>query len=140
MGALTRTHGAAADPATSRGSSGSKAANLTARTFEQLRDYFATQVSAQVSDPKIVMNLMRHTSLNTTTLYTRTVTERMKAAVRSKLGGRSWGISLRRKTRNNTMRELLLKVAERNAKLLNERNVEDNFDDVELKSGGRSRT
>jgi len=91
MGALTRTHGAAADPATSRGSSGSKAANLTARTFEQLRDYFATQVSAQVSDPKIVMNLMRHTSLNTTTLYTRTVTERMKAAVRSKLGGRSWG-------------------------------------------------
>jgi hypothetical protein len=28
-----------------------------------------------------VKNLMRHTSLNTTTLYTRTVTERMKEAV-----------------------------------------------------------
>jgi integrase len=39
---------------------------------KELRDYFATQVSAQVRDPKIVMNLMRHTSLNTTTLYTRT--------------------------------------------------------------------
>ena len=42
-------------------------------TTKELRDYLATQVSAQVSDPKIVMNLMRHTSLNTTTLYTRTL-------------------------------------------------------------------
>jgi integrase len=35
-------------------------------TTKELRDYFATQVSAQVSDPNTVKNLMRHTSLNTT--------------------------------------------------------------------------
>ena len=50
-------------------------------TTKELRDYFATQASAQVTDPNTVKNLMRHTSLNTTTLYTRTVTERMKEAV-----------------------------------------------------------
>ena len=63
-------------------------------TTKELRDYFATQVSAQVSDPKIVMNLMRHTSLDTTTLYTRTVTERMKHAVRNlgQILGAVWGI------------------------------------------------
>jgi integrase len=62
-------------------------------TTKELRDYFATQVSAQVSDPKIVMNLMRHTSLDTTTLYTRTVTERMKHAVRNlgQILGAVWG-------------------------------------------------
>ena len=50
-------------------------------TTKELRDYLATQVSAQVSDPNTVKNLMRHTSLNTTSLYTRTVQERMKEAV-----------------------------------------------------------
>jgi len=51
-------------------------------TTKDLRDYFATEVSARVNDPNTVKNLMRHTSLNTTTLYTRTVTERMKDAVK----------------------------------------------------------
>jgi integrase len=116
-------------------------------TTKELRDYFATQVSAQVSDPKIVMNLMRHTSLNTTTLYTRTVTERMKAAVQSlgkpleaSLGGKSGGVSPHKNTQNGTMRELLVKLAERKVELLSQRNVEENFDDVGLKNGGRSRT
>jgi integrase len=48
---------------------------------KELRDYFATQVSAQTSDSKVVMDLMRHTSLDTTTRYTRTVNERMAKAV-----------------------------------------------------------
>ena len=42
-------------------------------TTKELRDYFATQVSAQVTDPNTVMKLLRHTSLNTTSRYTRTV-------------------------------------------------------------------
>ena len=45
-------------------------------TTKELRDYFATQVSAQVNDPNTVKALMRHTSLNTTSRYTRTVAER----------------------------------------------------------------
>jgi len=52
-------------------------------TTKELRDYFATQVSAQVRDPNTVKNLMRHTSLNTTSRYTRTVMERMKDAVQN---------------------------------------------------------
>ena len=101
-------------------------------TTKELRDYFATQVSAQVSDPTIVKNLMRHTSLNTTTLYTRTVTERMKEAVQNlgkpleaSLGGKSGGNSLRKKTQNNITSELV-------AKLIRVRNLWE-------KSGGRSR-
>ncbi len=52
-------------------------------TTKELRDYFATQVLAQVNDPNTVKALMRHTSLNTTSRYTRTVAERMKAAVQN---------------------------------------------------------
>ncbi|MGN6731450.1 MAG: site-specific integrase [Candidatus Binatia bacterium] len=52
-------------------------------TTKELRDYFATQVSAQVSDPNTVKELMRHTSLTTTSRYVRTVTERMKEAVQN---------------------------------------------------------
>ncbi len=104
-------------------------------TTKELRDYFATQVSAQVSDPKIVMNLMRHTSLDTTTLYTRTVTERMKHAVRN-LGadpGGSLGASSRRKnTQSDTMRNLLVR-------LVRERNATENNREIEKEDGGRSR-
>ena len=52
-------------------------------TTKELRDYFATQVSAQVTDPNTVKQLMRHTSLTTTSRYVRTVTERMKQAVQN---------------------------------------------------------
>jgi integrase len=109
-------------------------------TTKELRDYFATQVSAQVKDPKTVMNLMRHTSLDMTTLYTRTVTERMKEAVQNlgklleaTLGGSSGGNSLRKNTQNNIMRELLVRLA-------NAGNVAEKQQDVSNNSGGRSRT
>ena len=52
-------------------------------TTKDRRDYFATQVSAQVTDPNTVKNLMRHSSLNTTSRYTRTVMEHMKAALQN---------------------------------------------------------
>jgi hypothetical protein len=82
-----------------------------------------------VSDPNAVKNLMRHTSLNTTSLYTRTVQERMKEAVEN-LGGNSWGQlggnSLRKKTQNDMIGELLVKLAKR-------RNISE-------RNGGRSRT
>jgi len=98
-------------------------------TTKELRDYFATQVSAQVSDPNVVKNLMRHTSLNTTSLYTRTVEERMKEAVEN-LGGKSWrqigGKSRRKTTQNDMIGELLVRLAKR-------RNISET-------SGGRSRT
>src|SRR6266542_4372761 len=86
-------------------------------TTKELRDYFATQVSAQVTDPNTVKNLMRHTSLNTTTLYTRTVTERMKEAVHNlgkpleaTLGGKSGGNSLPKRTQNDMMSVLLMRL------------------------------
>jgi Phage integrase family len=94
-------------------------------TTKALRDYLATQVS----DPNTVKNLMRHTSLNTTSLYTRTVQERMKEAVEN-LGGNSWGQlggnSLRKKTQNDMIGELLVRLAKR-------RNISE-------RNGGRSRT
>src|SRR5215468_7904242 len=98
-------------------------------TTKELRDYFATQVSAQVSDPNVVKNLMRHTSLNTTTLYTRTVEERMKDAVQG-LGHKSWTQigrnSLRKTARNDTILQVL-------GRLASGRNLKGS-------AGGRSRT
>lgn len=49
-------------------------------------------------DPNAVKNLMRHTSLNTTSRYTRTVLERMKDAVQNKdlpLGGNPYAKQLK---------------------------------------------
>ncbi len=67
-------------------------------TTKELRDYFATQVSAQVTDPNTVMKLLPHTSLNTTSRYTRTVIKRMKDTrqnfgrpLEASLGGNSAG-------------------------------------------------
>ena len=53
--------------------------------------YFATQVSAQVTDPNTVKNSMRYTRLNTTSRYTRMVMERMKDAVQNL--GVSFGVN-----------------------------------------------
>ena len=104
-------------------------------TTKELRDYFATQVSAQVTDPNTVKNLMRHTSLNTTSRYTRTVMERMKAAVQNlgkpleaSLGGNSGGKSIRKTTQSDIMRELLVR-------LVRARDARDNFG-----GGGQIRT
>ena len=102
-------------------------------TTKELRDYFATQVSAQVTDPNTVMKLLRHTSLNTTSRYTRTVMERMKDAVQNlgrpleaSLGGNSSG----NYQRKNTQKRMLIKQV---AKRLIVRSGK-------RKRGGRSRT
>jgi integrase len=50
---------------------------------KDLRDYFASEVASQVNDPSVVMKLLRHTSLNTTTKYLRVVEERMHDAVKN---------------------------------------------------------
>ena len=95
---------------------------------KDMRDYFATQVSAQVTDPTVIKNLMRHTSLNTTGRYTRTVIERMKEAVENlgaNVGGQSGGHSLREKTQNDIAQQI------GNAIL--------SINNVKGKDGGRSR-
>src|SRR5262249_8805048 len=48
---------------------------------KDLRDYFATEVASKVNDPTVIMKLLRHTNLKTTTGYLRTVEDRMRAAV-----------------------------------------------------------
>ena len=86
-------------------------------TTKELRDYFATQVSAQVNDPNTVRALMRHTSLNTTSRYTRTVTERMKDAVQNlgkpleaSLGGNCGGKSIPKTTQNDKLNQLRVRL------------------------------
>ena len=46
---------------------------------KDLRDYFASTV--KTDDPRVLMSLMRHTNLTTTTKYLQAVRERMKDAV-----------------------------------------------------------
>src|SRR5262249_19106855 len=58
---------------------------------KDLRDYFATEVASKVSDPTVIMKLLRHTNLRTTTGYLRTVENRMRAAVEN-LGAASGGV------------------------------------------------
>jgi integrase len=50
-------------------------------TAKDLRDYFAGEIAARTEDPNVLMKLMRHTNLRTTTTYLRTVERRMKDAV-----------------------------------------------------------
>jgi hypothetical protein len=102
-------------------------------TTKDLRDHFATQVSAQVMDPNTVKNLMRHTSLTTTSRYVRAIPDRMKAAVKNlgrplvaSVGGNSSTRPQHKNTQTNMLREFLVR-------LVNERN------DGEL-DGGRSRS
>ncbi len=57
---------------------------------KDLRDYFCNEVAAHTDDPIVLMNLMRHKSLTTTTKYTRRVLNRMREAVENvgaKIGG-----------------------------------------------------
>ena len=51
-------------------------------TPKDLRDYFASEVSSKVQDPNVIMRLLRHTSLTTTTKYLRVVEDRMTEAVK----------------------------------------------------------
>ncbi len=49
---------------------------------KDLRDYFASEVSSKVDDPNVIMKLLRHTNLTTTTKYLRVVEDRMAEAVK----------------------------------------------------------
>jgi len=55
-------------------------------TPKDLRDYFASEVSSKVQDPNVIMRLLRHTNLTTTTKYLRVVEDRMAEAVKG-IGG-----------------------------------------------------
>jgi integrase len=55
-----------------------------------LRDYFCNEVAAHTDDPIVLMNLMRHKSLATTTKYSRRVLNRMRAAVEN-VGAKNGG-------------------------------------------------
>ena len=71
---------------------------------KDMRDYFASEVAARVTDPNVIMRLLRHTSLTTTTKYLRTVKDRMQEAVRflgANLGGESGGKFLPKTTQND---------------------------------------
>jgi hypothetical protein len=46
-----------------------------------MQDYFAS--TAQTDDSRVLMSLMRHTNLTTTTKYLRAMQERMKEAVQN---------------------------------------------------------
>jgi hypothetical protein len=50
---------------------------------KDLRDYFGTEIAAKMDDPAVVMKLLRHISLNTTTKYMRAMKDRMREAVNS---------------------------------------------------------
>jgi len=69
---------------------------------KDLRDYFATLVADSTNDPNVIMRLMRHTNLQTTTRYLRTVDERLQEAVAGFGLDDSLGLQLDRKTRIQT--------------------------------------
>jgi len=50
---------------------------------KDLRDYYCNEIASQTEDPIVLMKLMRHKSLATTTKYARTVRERMREAVQN---------------------------------------------------------
>jgi integrase len=52
-------------------------------TPKDLRDWFGTQVVARTSDPRRIMDLMRHTNLRTTTVYMRRVDDELRGIVES---------------------------------------------------------
>jgi integrase len=96
---------------------------------KDLRDYFATQVSSLVSDPTVVMKLLRHTNMKTTTGYLRTVDNRMRNALQN-LGASAGGESGGKKppqTAPNDIQEQL-------AKLTNLLRIKGFYDNVENSS------
>ena len=99
---------------------------------KDLRDYFASTV--ETDDPRVLMSLMRHTNLTTTTKYLRAMHERMKEAV-SGLGatlGASQNSSRGQKTVQN---DIGRQIAALRQTLVKYGNLEGNFG-----GGGQSRT
>ena len=116
-------------------------------TTKELRDYFATQVSAQVTDPNTVMKLLRHTSLNTTSRYTRTVMDRMKDAAQNlgrpleaSSGGNSGGKLERKSPQTALLLKLLKKLDRARVTKGSAESIKGNLAKTKRKSGGRSRT
>jgi hypothetical protein len=75
---------------------------------KDLRDFFGTEIAARVKDPSVIMKLLRHTSLETTTKYLRTVNERLEVAVQTlgaSLGGNSKGESRQKTAQNDTAQD-----------------------------------
>ena len=94
---------------------------------KDMQDYFAS--TAQTNDWRVLMSLMRHTNLTTTTKYLRARQERMKEAVQN-LGATQ--NKLRRQKRTNSIQA---KMAELARMLIAEQNVYR-----KVGGGGRSRT
>lgn len=94
---------------------------------QELRHHLATQVSAQISNPSTVKELMRHTSLTTTPRYVRSVTRPYETSV-AKPRSKSWRQLWRQIPRAKISKKRMLTVS----KPANVRNVR-------RKHGGRSR-
>jgi integrase len=112
-------------------------------TAKDLRDVFATVMMGKVRNADTARRLMRHTSLQTTTKYTREVKEQMQDAVRflgkatertdrlileASLGGKSGGELPRKTTRNDILTKLAIEAL--TARITRE----------SVGGGGRSRT
>jgi len=112
-------------------------------TAKDLRDVFATVMMGKVRNADTARRLMRHTSLQTTTKYTREVKAQMQDAVRflgkatertdrlilaASLGGKSGGELPRKTTRNDILTKLAIEAL--TARITRE----------SVGGGGRSRT
>jgi hypothetical protein len=85
-----------------------------------LRDYFGTEIAAKTDDPTVVMHLLRHTSLATTTEYMRAVKNRMREAVNS-LGAIAGGDLNRLQQHKTAQNDISRKMAELSKLLINQR-------------------
>jgi integrase len=101
---------------------------------KDLRDYFGTEIAAKTDDPAVVMKLLRHTSLNTTTKYMRAVKDRMREAVNS-LGAIPGGDLGRPQGLKIAQNDIQRKMAELARMLIKRGNFEGIFG-----GGGQSRT
>jgi integrase len=89
---------------------------------KDLRDYFGTEIAAKTDDPAVVMKLLRHTSLATTTKYMRAVKDRMREAVNS-LGAIAGGDLNRLQEHKTVQNDISRKMAELANLLINQRNL-----------------
>jgi hypothetical protein len=88
---------------------------------KDLRDYFGTEIAAKTDDTTVVMKLLRHTSLTTTTKYMRAVKNRMREAVNG-LGAVSGGDLDRLQQHKTAQNDISRKMAELADLLINQRN------------------
>jgi ABC-type hemin transport system substrate-binding protein len=97
-----------------------------------MQDYFAS--TAQTDDSRVLMSLMRHTNLTTTTTYIRAVHEHMKDAVKN-LGASLGATQNGSQVQKSVQKSIQSKMAELARMLTTEQN---NY--RKLGGGGRSRT